>query len=144
MKNLYLLLFFPLFLLTITACSVSQEEAEKQALAFYEVLKNRNYDDIKPMIDEEGLKAAPWENWKALLVQKEALGQLISFEREDGYNVGYQDGLSYADLYFTVTYEKVVIFEFIRMAKRENDYRIITYSYYDNKDRRTEFVQSLK
>jgi hypothetical protein len=128
----------------VTSCSISQEEAEKQASAFYEELKNHNYDAIQSMIDKEGLEAAPWKDWEKILMQKESLGGLISYEREDSYNVGYQDGLSYADLRYTVTYEKVVLYEFIRMVKRGDDYRIITYSYYDDKDKRVEFVKSLK
>jgi hypothetical protein len=145
MKHFFTLTIISLTILFVaSSCSISQEEAEKQASAFYDALTNHQYDLIKPMIDKEGLEVAAWEDWEKIFKQKEGLGKLISFNREDSYNVGYQNGLSYADLLYTVKYEKVVLYEFIRMVKRGDDYRIITYSYYDDKDKRIEFVQSLK
>jgi hypothetical protein len=143
MKTPLLLFMSILVLLVFSSCSISQEDAEKQATLFYQALQEDNYSSIETMIDEEGLKVSPWEDWKAIMTQKVTLGKLISFEREDSYNTGYQNGLNYVDLYYIVKYEKVMLFEFFRMVKRGDDYRIITYSYYDNKERRADFVKSI-
>jgi hypothetical protein len=134
-------LFIALFV--ITSCSVSPEAAEQNAAQFYEKLKARDYNALKNMLDEEALQMNTWEEWEQIFVQKEALGDLISYEKEIGFEAAYFNERSTISLKYTVKYSTATLYEYIKFIKQGEDYKVITYAYYDSEERRTEMIKKL-
>lgn len=140
--------FFNLFLFTsvlliVTSCSISPEAAEQNAAKFYEKLKARDYNALKNMLDEEALQMNSWEEWEQIFRQKEDLGDLISYEKEIGFEAAYFNERSTISLKYIVKYTSITLYEYIKFIKQGEDYNIITYAYYDSEERRTEMIKQL-
>jgi hypothetical protein len=139
--KLFHLFIFGSLLFVLGSCSVSPEEAEKQATVFYEKLKQHDYEAIKGMLDEEALNANTWEEWLQILSNKEQLGELVSFEKSMGFHTNYQNGVSTISFRYTTEYTDLTLYEFIKLVKRGEEYKVLVYAYYDTEQKLDEVAE---
>jgi len=139
MKHLTLFLALGLFLvgLNFQSCgfAADAEEAEKYVDEWYDNLKAKDYDALMAMVDEEGLEANSEEEWRTVLQQKEALGEIKSIEKDVGFSANSSDDVTTVTLDYTVEYDLVTIYERIKMVKRGEEYKVLSYQYNEDKSR---------
>lgn len=120
------------------------EEAEKHADNFYNAMKLNDYETMKNMIDESMLEVNSIEEISVLFVQKESLGEMISFTKETGFDYREANGLTVVRFLYTVEYKAATLYEYIRLTKRGDAYKVVNYGYYDNKEKRQEFIDHVE
>lgn len=116
----------------ISACGgigKNANEAEKVGERFYKNLENRDYDIIITMLDPEAVKASPVEDWKRVLENKEAYGELESWSKKIGFHSSINNGVSTVTLNYKTKYTQYDFHEKIIFVKRGDKYKILRYEY---------------
>lgn len=137
MRNISLLAFICSAFL-MTSCA-SKEAGEKTANEFYEALKAKDYETAFDLIDQDLFDQEGEEVIKSFITQKEVLGELKSFTQESGFKVMEQNGKSMVRLLYTTEYANKTLYEYIVLGKSEGEYKIVSYAYYDSKEKRDEY-----
>lgn len=133
-----------LFMISLFNSCANAEEAEKYADNFYNAMKLNDYETLKNMIDESMLEVNTIEEISVLFVQKESLGEMISFTKETGFDYREANGLTVVRFLYTVEYKSTTLYEYIRLTKRGNEYKVVNYGYYDNLEKRQEFIDHVE
>jgi hypothetical protein len=145
MKLLKYLSFSAVLLIALGLSSCANvEDAEKYADKFYEAMKGEDYDAVKGLLDESMLENNSMEEISNLIVQKEALGEMSSFKKEVDAVKQDANGITVVRFLYEVKYPEVTLYEYIRLTKRGEEYRVVNYGYYDNKEKRQEFIDHLE
>lgn len=129
-----------LLTLMFTSCA-SKEESEKAGKEFYESLKAKDYDKAMSLFDEAMFEEEGKENILNFIAQKEALGEMKSYTLEPGSKWMEMNGRSMVRLLYTVEHADRTLYEYIVFSKTDDGYKIVNYAYYDDKDKREEYIK---
>ena len=125
--------------LVINSCGfgMKSKAAEPYADEFYSHLKNHDYDAIVEMVDEEALKISPESDWRAVLEQKESLGELRSVKKKTGFHSEYKNGYTYVTLNYTLKYDDYKLHEKLLFIQRGGKFKIFSYEYNEDETKLT-------
>jgi hypothetical protein len=132
-----------LAILCLNSC-VNVDEAEKYANNFYEAMQAKEYQKLENLIDETMLASNSMEEIRAMIVQKESLGEMVSFQKETGHDYRESNGLTVVRFLYTVKYTDIMLYEYIRLTKRGDAYKVVNYGYYNDKEKRQEFIEHVE
>ena len=142
MKKLLSTLVFHLLILTITlnSCGIGEQTkaAEIVAEKFYKNLSEKDYDKAMSLIDEESFEISTRKEWLAIITHKESSGKFLGYTKGIGFNINSKNGITTVKLDYTCNYENRTIYERLKMVKRGNSYKIMSYEYNTDKGKLTE------
>ena len=142
MKKLLSTLVFHLLILTITlnSCGIGEQTkaAEIVAEKFYKNLSEKDYDKAMSLIDEESFEISTKEEWLAIITNKESSDKFLGYTKGIGFNINTKNGITTVKLDYTCNYENRTIYERLKMVKRGNSYKIMSYEYNTDKGKLTE------
>lgn len=127
-------------LLTAVSCA-NADDAEPFANEFYIAMQNGNYKEVMELFDVSLIETQGKENLKEFITQKEALGELKSFSKESDYKIMETDGKPLVRFMYKVEYTDKILYEYLVLVKRDSQYFIHNYAYYDSKEKREEFAE---
>lgn len=126
MKNKLLLLSVVGLLIIFSSCGAIGDSS-KVGEDFYNAIKEKNVENVIPLLSEEALSATAKEDWIiGLNSYIEERGELKSFKRT-GLNVSTSDGVTTTTLTYKVKYEKGDYNEEIILIKKGEEYFIQFY-----------------
>ncbi|MCP4442550.1 MAG: hypothetical protein GY810_26890 [Aureispira sp.] len=105
--------------------------SDEAAEAFFAALEHQDPTELELLLDKEAPAA---EKWSKLMGDKEAVtGALKKHFLLDSYHKS-KDGEDYYILDYHTEYENKHLYERLILIKREEGYKVIDYSYNENKD----------
>ena len=122
MKKTFLFLFI-ISAFIMSSCDVGS--AEKMADEFHQHLKAGEYDYIADnMLDEESLVITPRAEWISLFSgMREFYGPILEISKDMGFESSYNDGITTVKFDYTITFEKLKIYERIYFVDRGQGYK---------------------
>ena len=126
--------------LVLNSCA-NAEKAEAVANEFYEKMQKKEYTAIEKMLSDKMIKASSQETVLAFISQKEELGELISFSKEEDGKVMEIDNNQVVRFLYKTEYTSKNLYEYIRVVLTDEVYLIESYGYFDTKEKRDEFLQ---
>lgn len=122
------------FNMTQCGLGVVTEEAEKYADEFYNHMRNADYDGIIEMLDDEALAISPKEDWIAIIQQKDQYGKFEHLSKDMNFNTSINNGVTTVSFHYTAEYTNITFYEILKLVKRGNKFKILSYEYNNNKD----------
>lgn len=126
--NILSVLLLSVSVLFISACG-SVSGAGETGEAFYNHIKNGEYESIVPLLSDEALETTPEQTWvdgiKQINVER---GEIESFSKT-GFNTEMKNGKTITTLTYKVTYTNGVFTEIITFIKVGEEFKIQFYDY---------------
>lgn len=101
---------------------------------FHQHLKAGEYEYIADnMIDDESLVITPREEWISLFSgMREFYGAISEISKDMGFESSYNNGITTVKFDYTITFEKMKIYERIYFVDRGKGYKISGILYNEN------------
>lgn len=128
------------FSFVFTSCA-SKEESEKAGKEFYEALKAKDYEKAMSLFDPAMFEEEGEQSILNFILQKESLGEMKSYKLEPDSKWMEMNGRSMVRLLYTVEHEDRTLYEYIVFSKTDDGYKIVNYAYYDDEDKRDEYIK---
>lgn len=107
----------------------SVNKSENAADEFYRLVKEKDYDALVELIDENALENHPSNVWTDLLKAKEEYwGDYISHKRT-AFSANTENGQTTTQLDFTVEHQKGTLYERLKFVQRDDKMKIFDYQY---------------
>ena len=116
-------------------------KAELVTEEFYVKMQKHDYSEMEKMLSEKMVSQSSKEVIMNFISQKEALGELVSFNKEGDGKVMELDNEQVVRFFYTTKYTDKNLYEYIRVVLDKEVYLIESYGYFDTKEKRDEFLQ---
>lgn len=107
----------------------SISSANQKGEEFYELIKEKKFENIILLLDEMALQSSSKEEWLHGLEDLFAERGQIEAYSNTGFNTSIQNDENIVKLDYSVTYANGVFKEQLEFIKRENGYKIVTYKF---------------
>lgn len=145
MKAFKIIPFLSLFLVgfLLSSCA-NADKAEVVANDFYGKMQAQKYQELEKLLSDKMIEESSKEVIMEFITQKDALGELISFSKEEDGKVMEINNNQVVRFLYVTKYTNKELFEYLRLAVDSETYSIETYGYFDTKEKRDEFIQHVE
>jgi hypothetical protein len=129
MRKNYTILFFTILSTLISTNCGSISGASEQGDTFYELIQNKQFNEVLDLLDEMALEATSKEEWiRGLENLYSERGKIENFNKT-GFNTSIENDENLVRLDYSVTYTNGVFKEQIEFIKKDHEYKIVTYKF---------------